>query len=160
MKNEVVDKLYKLYYSEAKLYAFSLCHNFELAEEIVSHSFFKAIMSLNEEKDGFKFWLFKVCRNSYFDHLRRNKKQCELNENSATTACELADELIEREEYAALYHAIDLLPEIYREVVRLHYFDGLKISEIANLTEQTEDNVKVLLFRARGKLKTMLEASL
>ena len=68
--------------------------------------------------------------------------------------------IIEKEEYVALYEAIADLKENYREVVLLYYFDGLSVSEISNITGQSTDNVKVLLFRARAKLKQLLEAKL
>ncbi|MEG2274692.1 MAG: sigma-70 family RNA polymerase sigma factor [Clostridia bacterium] len=157
MKNDTMEKLFKKHYNEAKLYVFSLCRNEHLAEDIVSESFYKAFSTIDEEKDGFKFWLFRVCRNCYFDYLRKNKRIVELNEDITSSDSDLAATVIQQEEYRALYHAISLLKQNYQEVVRLYYFNGMSVLEIASITEQSVENVKVILFRARAKLKEILE---
>lgn len=158
MKNGTLENLFKKHYNEAKLYVFSLCRDLSLAEEIVSDSFYKAFVTIDEEKDGFKYWLFKVCRNRYFDYLRKNKRNVELNEQIAASDDDLVGNIIKNEEYKALYHAISLLKENYRETVRLYYFDGLSVAEIASITEQSVENVKIQMYRARNKLKEILEA--
>lgn len=158
MKNETLEKLFREHFNEAKLYVFSLSRNAALAEDVVCESFYKAFVSIDEEKVGFKYWLFKVCRNSYFDHLRKNKRLTGIDD--ATTADNDGDILsgiIEKEEYRALYRAITLLKDAQKEAVMLYYFEGLSVAEIAGITEQSIDNVKVILFRARAKLKSILE---
>ena len=74
MKSTAWENLFKRYYNEALLYVYSFCRNRALAEDVVQEAYMRAIRSINEEKDGFKFWLFKVCRNYYFDTLRKNKR--------------------------------------------------------------------------------------
>lgn len=158
MKNETLEKLFREHFNEAKLYVCSLSRNAALAEDVVCESFYKAFVSIDEEKVGFKYWLFKVCRNSYFDHLRKNKRLTGIDD--ATTADNDGDILsgiIEKEEYRALYRAITLLKDAQKEAVMLYYFEGLSVAEIAGITEQSIDNVKVILFRARAKLKSILE---
>ena len=156
MKNEAIENLFKKYFNEAKLYVVTLCHDAALAEDIVSDSFYKAFTRIDEEKESFKFWLFKVCRNAYFDYLKRAKRNAELTENLANDA-DVASDIIKDEEYKALYRAISLLKDNYREVIQLYYFDELSVSEIAGITEQSIENVKVQMYRARMKLKDILE---
>ena len=74
MKSDAWETLFKKYYNEALLYVFSFCHNRALSEDIVQEAYARALRSIDEEKDGFKFWLFKVCRNCYFDYHRKAKK--------------------------------------------------------------------------------------
>ncbi len=159
MKNETLERLIKTYYNEALLYVFSFCHNRALAEDIVQEAFMRAFRSIDEEKDGFKFWLFKVSRNCYFDYLRKQKHISDAEVEIADDN-DLVDSLIQKDEYKALYNAISLLKEGYREVVRLFYFDGMSVKEIASITESSVDNVKVQLYRARLKLKELLEVEL
>mgnify|MGYP000441189104 CR=1 FL=1 len=52
------------------------------------------------------------------------------------------------EEKWDLYHAIDRLPERYRSVVIMKYFDDMKISEIARTLDIPEGTVKAYLSRA------------
>ncbi|HIU21494.1 MAG TPA: sigma-70 family RNA polymerase sigma factor [Candidatus Limadaptatus stercorigallinarum] len=157
MKNEAIERLFKKYYNEAKLYVAALCHDEALAEDIVSESFYKAFTRIDEEKESFKFWLLKVCRNAYFDYLKKNRRLSALHDNMAADTADLAEKVIEDEEYRALYRAIALLKDNYREVILLYYFDELSVSEIAGITEQSVQNVKVLMYRARMKLKEILE---
>lgn len=157
MKNEALERLFKKYYNEAKLYVAALCHDESLAEDIVSESFYKAFTRIDEEKESFKFWLFKVCRNAYFDYLKRTKKLSAVYDNMPANDVDLAEKVIVDEEYRSLYRAIALLKDNYREVILLYYFDELSVSEIAGITEQSVQNVKVLMYRARMKLKEILE---
>lgn len=157
MKNEAIERLFKKYYNEAKLYVAALCHDEALAEDIVSESFYKAFTRIDEEKESFKFWLLKVCRNAYFDYLKKSRRLSAVHDNMAADTADLAEKVIEDEEYRALYRAIALLKDNYREVILLYYFDELSVSEIAGITEQSVQNVKVLMYRARMKLKEILE---
>lgn len=156
MKSSEWENLFKKYYNEALLYVCSFCHNKTLAEDIVAEAYMRAIRSIDEDKDGFKFWLLKVCRNCYFDYVRKNKRlepiYAEYQDDSA-----LIDEIIQKEEYRALYRAIDLLQDHYREALRLYYFDGMSVKEIADITGYSVENVKIQLYRARNKLKEILE---
>ncbi len=156
MKKEALENLFRKYYNEAKLYVVTLCHDLSLAEDIVSDSFYKAFTKIDEEKESFKFWLFKVCRNAYFDHLKKTKRLSELDDNLGRDD-DLAARVIKNEEYQSLYRAISLLKPNYREIILLYYFDELSVSEIAGITDQTVENVKVQMYRARMKLKDILE---
>lgn len=158
MKNEALERLYKKYYNEAMLYVYSFCRNRALAEDIVAEAFFRAFRRIDEEKDSFKYWLFKVCRNCYFDHLRKTKRTEQVDDLEVSDDGNLVEDLIQNEEYIALYNAISLLKGNYQEVIRLFYFDGLSVREISGITDMSEDNVKVLLYRARIKLKEIMEA--
>ncbi len=158
MKSEALERLYKKHYNEAMLYVYSFCHNRTLAEDIVAEAFFRAFRHIDEEKDSFKYWLFKVCRNCYFDYLRKTKRVEQVDDMELSDDSSLVETLIENEEYIALYNAISLLKGNYQEVIRLFYFDGLSVREISGITDMSEDNVKVLLYRARIKLKEIMEA--
>lgn len=160
MKNAAFEKLFKMYYNEAVLYVCSLTHNRQLAEDIVQEAFSRALTSIDDEKDAFKYWLFKVSRNCYFDYLRKAKRVAPMPDDMGGDERELVQGLIEKEEYRALYRAIGKLKDNYREVVLLYYFEGLSVSEIGGITGQSADNVKVLLFRSRAKLRSLLEADI
>ncbi len=156
MKNDALEITFKKYYNELKLYVYSLCRDVALAEDLASDAFFKAISSVDEEKQGFKYWLFKVARNRYIDYVRKNSRQTAIDDNLSDGG-NLVESIIEKEEYRALYHAISLLKDSHREVVQLYYFDGLSVAEISDITGESIENVKVMLYRSRNKLKSLLE---
>ena len=157
MTSTAWENLFRKYYNEALLYVFSFCHNRALAEDLVQEAYMRAIRSIDEEKDSFKFWLFKVCRNLYFDTLRKNKKVEAITSDMPSNES-LVDDVIQKDEYRALYKAISLLKDDFREIVRLYYFDSMSVKEIASIVDESVDNVKIKLYRARLKLKDILEA--
>jgi RNA polymerase sigma factor (sigma-70 family) len=55
--------------------------------------------------------------------------------------------------------AIDVLPDGQREVVLLHYLDGLSCQEIAALLGRSTGAVRVRLHRARAELRERLQAA-
>jgi RNA polymerase sigma-70 factor (ECF subfamily) len=68
--------------------------------------------------------------------------------------------LLGNETLARLREAIDALPPSQREVIRLRDVLGWGSSEVCNALEISETNQRVLLHRARAKVRRALEAYL
>ncbi len=157
MKSDVIEELFVRYYNDALLYALSLTRNKSLAEDVVSTAFYKALRGGDGEIKNFKPWLIRVCRNVSFDILKRRKRITELPDNVIDESETAVEQIIRDESYKALYKAIELLPETQKETVLLFYFEEISIKDVALVTGKTEDNVKVLLYRARENLKKIME---
>ena len=56
-----------------------------------------------------------------------------------------------------VYAAVLALPEKYRTVIHLYYYEGYSVAEIAKLTHVSPNTVKSHLFRARGMLREQLK---
>src|SRR5215208_8519031 len=67
------------------------------------------------------------------------------------------DELLERETLDVIAMAIDRLPEAQREVILLRDVEGWTPMEVADALEITDGNERVLLHRARSKVRAALE---
>ena len=159
MKSDVIDQLFSQYYNEALLYTISLCRNRTVAEDIVSNAFFKALTLSEDSIRDFKPWLLTVCRNEFISICRKNSRFTgeEIPEDLADNQEEVIEGIIRKEEYRSLYRAIGLLPDTQKEVVTLFYFSRLSIKSISEITGKSETNVKVLLCRARDKLRSIME---
>ena len=159
MKSDIIDQLFSQYYNEALLYTISLCRNRTIAEDVVSNAFFKALTLADDSIRDFKPWLLTVCRNEFISVCRKNSRFTgeEIPEDLADDREEVIEGIIRREEYRSLYRAIGLLPDTQKEVVTLFYFSGLPVKSISEITGKSETNIKVLLCRARDKLRTILE---
>ena len=159
MKSDIIDQLFSQYYNEALLYTISLCRNRTIAEDVVSNAFFKALTLADDSIRDFKPWLLTVCRNEFISVCRKNSRFTgeEIPEDLADDREEVIKGIIRREEYRSLYRAIGLLPDAQKEVVTLFYFSGLPVKSISEITGKSETNIKVLLCRARDKLRTILE---
>lgn len=159
MKPDIIDQLFSQHYNEALLYTISLCRNRTVAEDIVSSAFFKALTLADDSIHNFKPWLLTVCRNEFISICRKNSRLTgeDIPEDLADDHEEVIESIIRREEYRSLYRAIGLLPDTQREAVMLFYFSGLPIKSISDVTGKSETNTKVLLCRAREKLRKIME---
>ena len=157
MRADILEQFFAQYYNDALLYSLSLTKNKELAEEIVSTAFFKALHTADGDIRDFKSWLLTVCRNMYYSHHRRQSRHTELQEHLTDDREAVVDQIIKDEEYRALYHAIGLLPKDQNEVITLFYFENLPVKAISAVTGKKETHIKVLLYRARENLRNILE---
>lgn len=159
MKHDELTELFREHYNPLLLYMLSLSKNRSISEDIVSDAFFKALMSPDAEIKNFGTWAFRVCRNMYFNFLRKNKRiaQQPQDENMADDRKTMIDEIIEDERYRALYRAVEMLDDVHREAITLFYFEEQSVKQISEIMNKTEDHVKVILFRARKKMKALLE---
>jgi RNA polymerase sigma-70 factor (ECF subfamily) len=67
------------------------------------------------------------------------------------------DKLLEGETLGVIEMAIDALPEAQREVILLRDVDGWSPMEVSDVLEITDGNQRVLLHRARSKVRAALE---
>ena len=67
------------------------------------------------------------------------------------------DKLLERETLGVIRSAIEQLPETQREVIRLRDVEGWSPMEVAEALEISDGNQRVLLHRARSKVRAALE---
>ena len=113
-----MEESYIKYYRELDLYAFSLCKNHHLAQDLTSDTFFKAYLSL-DDVSYFKYWLFRVCKNLYLDHLKRNREYSSENilERTLSTFETTLDKIIESEEKKYSYNLVINLNEPYKEIL-------------------------------------------
>jgi RNA polymerase sigma-70 factor (ECF subfamily) len=67
------------------------------------------------------------------------------------------DRLLAHETRSLIFEAIDMLPPSQREVIRLRDVEGWSSQEVCNVLDITETNQRVLLHRARSKVRRALE---
>lgn len=60
------------------------------------------------------------------------------------------------EDHSDVYEAVKALPEKYRQVIHLFYYEELQISQIADLLGKNEATIKTQLARGRKILKEKL----
>ena len=74
-----------------------------------------------------------------------------------TVPLETAEEVGVEDDYREVYSAVLSLPEKYRAVIHLHYFEGLSVAEMATALDVPEGTVKSQLSRGRALLRDMLK---
>lgn len=116
------------------------------ALDAVQESVLKAYQSMKSLRDPayFRTWLTRIVINCATDICRKRKPSAPLEEAGLLPA----EEGLEWEDRMDLRDAVDRLPEKYQDVVKLKYFDGLTIREIAAQMRMPEGTVSAQLSRA------------
>ena len=137
--------------------AFSICRNREDADDVVQDTFLKYHIKNLQYMDEthLKAWLLRVAINRAKDitaaFWRRNRVSWEA----------YMEELeFTQPEDRSLFRAVMALPEKYRLVLHLYYYEECSIREIASLLHTGEGTIKSRLSRGRTLLKTMLTEDL
>lgn len=158
VRNDKMEELYIRYQRELYLYAFSLCKNHHLAQDLTSDTFFKAYLSL-DDVDYFKYWLFRVCKNLYIDFLKKNKEYSDqgILEMASSTSETPLNKIINSENKRHLYNLVLNLNESYKEILILYYFCNFSIREISKSRKIPEGTARTMLCRARKKLRKVME---
>ncbi len=111
-----------------------------------------------------KAYLFKSVRNSCLNYLKHEKIVSKHMENKLASLSEQEicyyesgeKSFIEKEDLDKIYGIINSLPDIYREIIELSRFDGLRNKEIAEKLDIPLRTVETRLFRALSMLKEKL----
>lgn len=156
--------------------AFSVVKNEADAEEIVQEAVLKAYRALGSFRRESKFstWLVQITLNEARMRLRRARSKPETSfedlveeaDGDYTPAIltdwrEIPSEALDRKELRELLqHAVNELPEKYREVLILRDVQEMNIAETAELLGVREGVVKTRLFRARLLMQKLVAPEL
>lgn len=134
--------------------AFNLCQNAADAEDVVQDTFLQYYMESKPFMDAqhIRAWLIRVTINK-----AKNVNQSFWRRKSVPLEEYMETLTFETPEAENLFGAVMTLPEKYRIVIHLFYYEDYSAKEIAEILHITEANVKVRLSRGRKLLKEKLE---
>ena len=144
--------LYREYMPSVYRMAFSYMQNHPDSEDVVQEAFLRLAQSGKrvQDKRQVQAWLIITAANLCKDMLRRSRrKELPLEAASTTAAPEEKDR--------SLQAVVLALPEKYRTVIYLHYFEGYSVMELAKLLHRPESTVKTWLRRGRDALREQLD---
>jgi len=155
--NACVEKYLKMVYR----ISFHYFGNREDAEDVSQDVFIK-LYSCNTEmknENEIKAWLIRVTANtchSYFRNpFRRKRTQIDERElENITDTCSSEQEIVNRK---VIMDAVMSLPEHYRIIVYMFYYEEYSTRQISNILKIKETTIQTRLSRARVKLRNVLE---
>lgn len=152
------EALVKALHSDLYRYAYWLCHEKQVAEDLVQETFLRAWRALDSLKDekAAKSWLITILRR---ENARRfERKRFEMSEYEESSITDTHSTSSEQEiEHHWLREKIALMPEEYREPLVLQVIGGFSGDEIADMLSLNKNTVMTRLFRARNQLKEALD---
>lgn len=165
---ELVERHLKTVYS----FVVRFVGNSHEAEDIVQETFLKAWKSASSyrtEASKFKTWVLRIARNTAIDHLRK-KKHIPFSEFDNAEGQNVLAETVpdpealqdvrfaKKQDAEAITEALQKLSPEAREIVLLHYTNGLTFQEIGDMLGRPHNTVKSRHHRAIINLRKLLEA--
>ncbi|MCQ2276554.1 MAG: sigma-70 family RNA polymerase sigma factor [Bacteroidales bacterium] len=165
-------ELMRLYRDSIYYMLIKIVKNSDDAEDLTLETFGKAFRYLDKytPKYAFSTWLFRIALNNSIDYIRHknNSPQCvdndlyemdtelliDRSESNSTPTPE--QEVIDKQRIQMLRLAVTQLPDKYRKVIELRYYDELSYEEIAQTLDISLSNVKIQLLRAKNMLSEIM----
>jgi len=148
---EYKEEMTKKYFSMIYKLVLNQTKSRDIADDVVQDVFLKYIQKDVDFKseEHVKAWLIRVainCSKSVFTSSWFKKTE------------ELTDDItFETPEKSDVYYATLELPQKYRAVIHLFYYEDMSVAEISKTLNEKESTIKSQLHRARKMLETKLK---
>ncbi len=134
--------------------AFHVCKNAADADDVVQETFIQYHTTAKqfENEQHIKAWLLRVAINRAVNVTRSlwRRQSVPLEDYIETLS-------FETPQAETLFEEVMKLPEKYRLVIHLFYYEDCSVRDIAGILKISEGNVKVRLSRGRKLLKNVLK---
>ena len=127
--------------------AYSYVKNRDAALDVVQESIVKALAKSDtlRRPEYLKTWFYRILLNESMNHHRRAKRLVPL------------EDTLDPGERLDLYDAIERLDWKEQTVVRLRFFEDMKLEEIARVTNTNLNTVKSRLYKSLRRLRELTE---
>lgn len=145
--------------------AYRLIRNRQEAEDVAQDTFVKAYQALErfDPERPLAPWLYRIARNTALNQIKRVRPETPLLEEALPAHSDTEPETsviaaeTRNKARTSLRAALAALPANYRVVIELRHFQGLSYQEMSAVLDEPISNVKSWLFRARHRLRQLLE---
>lgn len=149
-----VQELIERYQKNLYAAAFNICKNQMDAEDVVQETFVQYYTTKKEfeSEQHIRAWLLRVAINKAKNLTVTfwKKHKCSIEDYMETLT-------FPDPQSRDLFEEVMKLPEKYRIVIHLFYYEDYSVREIADILKLSESNVKVRLSRGRAMLKDSLK---
>ena len=136
--------------------------NLCVAEDLMEDTFAELVFRKGEFRGeaSVKTYLYRIGRNKALNYRKKNGRISCVSLESAAEKEDLESLeriVLRREQQQTVHRAMKELPEQYREVLHLLYFQEMSYEEIGKVMKRTGKQVKNLAYRGRQSMKEILE---
>jgi RNA polymerase sigma-70 factor (ECF subfamily) len=165
--SEAFGLLYDHYQSSVYRFLFYRTRSVQLAEDLTSETFFRALRSMNNfrwQGKDFGAWLMTIARNLATDHFKAGRTRLELT----TEDMSAHDDATEGPEAAVLagltnevlLGALKSLPDEQRDCLIMRFLQGMSIAETASVLGRSDGAIKQLQLRGVRNLAKLMPEGL
>ena len=164
-ESHAVEKAVNLYGRRLLRSAFLLCGREADAHDMVQETFLRAIKSIHrfKGKSTLFTWLYGILLN-IFRHQTRKKGYVvfsgDLEEKESSVGSNPEHNLDRERIFSGVYSLIQTLSPRHRVALILRYYEGLKITEIAEIVKASEGTVKSRLHYATEAMRKKMPSNL
>ena len=167
--SEAFIQVYDENVAEINRFVYFKIGNKEEANDLTSMIFLKAWNHIQnnslEDSKTLRALLYKVARNTIIDYYRENSNKKIASLDDEDNKIDVVDEshnpqekLDEEANLNLIKKKLPFLKDEYREVIIMRFINDLSLEEIADISGKTKGNVRVLMHRALGALRELVEA--
>ena len=153
------ETLMKRYTSQVYGAALRLMKDEENAQEVTQMAFIQAYRQLDSWRgENFGAWVTIIANHIALRLLEKEKRrQMESLDKNTDPPDETYDEQKEQR-LQSLEAAVAQLPEADRQIIQWHYYENIPLQTIAQRVGQTENNMKVRMYRIRERIKKQMQS--
>ncbi len=158
MSDAEIERIYNEYFKSVRAYAYALCLDNALADDITQETFLKALKGIDSFRGECKIdvWLCQIAKNTFYS-LSRKKKTVPLEEIAELPfALRFEDGVDDREDSKAILQAIRKIGSPYSDVFYMKALGGLEYAYIADVFGKSESWARVTFYRAKEKIIDIL----
>jgi RNA polymerase sigma factor (sigma-70 family) len=162
-KGELIEQLMTLYVEKVYLLAFSFVKDKGIAEDISQEVFLKCYKYIDNFRgeSSLKSWIYRITVNTSLDFLRKKNPKPLFFEEGVLDHFKMSEStetaFLNADRNERLLQTVLMLPIKYREVILLHYFLDIPVTEMAETLKMNTNTVKTRMKRGRDLLKKSLE---
>ena len=146
--------------------AYNVLLNKEQTEDVTQNVFISVLKNMDKisglDDSQIKGWLYRVSVNAALDYKRRNKHEVLSDEpvgaEVADDAATPEDEAMQNSTAVAVREAVEEMDDSYGEVLKMHYFSDMGVTDIAEALGISVGTVKSRLSRGRAVLAKILKS--
>jgi len=157
-----IDRLINQYSKNLTRLCYMILKDAQLAEEAAWDTLYKAYKNYNSfrRESSEKTWITQIAINLCKSYMRKPSYKELVSSDYISLAYLSEDEStmeFQSEDSIALLNAVYALPEKYKQVILLRYYEQMTVSEIAKALEEKENTISVRIKRAHEKLNELLK---
>ncbi len=156
---------YQRYYPKMFAYVYSRVGDVEATKDLVAEVFEIAYAKGHtlREPSAYSAWLFMIAKNVLISHYRWNKRETEAMDKMKESLwlserpSNPEDGALESEAISNLMRHLRRLSERDQELLSLRFDADLSYAEISRILRLSQGNVRVAIFRALKRLRSLIE---
>jgi len=170
-KTELFSVIIDRYQSKVFSTAYNYTHDQEEARDLTQEIFIKLYNNLQgyKSKASFSTWLYRIAVNRCIDWTRKKKlnvvsivydssgDEVDIYDTIADNGEGLEEAFIAQENKDYIKKVVEDLPEIYKTVIILYYFEDFSPQEISDIIGIPKRTIETRLYRGKNLLKLRLE---